>query len=107
MYSPSLWSVYQNVVDDLPRTTNQVESWHSRWSKIVGAHHVSTSKIMEVMQQEQKSADGRASVYLAGGGDGKRKEYQQKDERLKKVVLNYEGYEMLDYLNAIASNLHV
>lgn len=105
MFSPALWSVYNNVLNSLPRTTNNVEAWHSRWAKLVGESHVGTFRIIEEMRLEQKASVSRASVWLAGGATGKRKETIDKDVRLQRVVQNYKEYQLLDYINAVASNL--
>lgn len=106
MFSPALWSVYNNVLNSLPRTTNNVEAWHSRWAKLVGESHVGTFRIIEEMPLEQKASVSRASVWLAGGATGKRKETIDKDVRLQRVVQNYKEYQLLDYINAVASNLN-
>lgn len=105
LFPPSLWSVHQNVTEGLPRTTNLVEAWHSRWAKVVGAQHVGTIKMIEELRLEQKSANDRADVFLAGGGPSKKLEYQQKDSKLSKVVAKYDKYSTYDYIKAIADNL--
>lgn len=105
LYPPSLWSVHRNVLEGVPRTTNLVESWHSRFARIVGAHHVGIFRIIEELRLEQKSAVDRAEVLLAGGGPSKRMEYQVKDAKLHKIVSHFENYTIDDYVSAVAANL--
>lgn len=38
-FSPKLWSVYERVLNDEPRTTNRLEGWHRRFSQIVAKAH--------------------------------------------------------------------
>lgn len=33
-YSPSMWSVYDSMKQDHPRTQNKIESWHNRWREL-------------------------------------------------------------------------
>lgn len=71
----------------------------------MGAQHVGTIKMIEELRLEQKSANDRADVFLAGGGPSKKLEYQQKDSKLSKVVAKYDKYSTYDYIKAIADNL--
>ena len=38
-FAPRLWSVYERVLNDEPRTTNMLEGWHRRFSTVVAKHH--------------------------------------------------------------------
>ena len=105
MYPPSLWSIHENVKLGLPRTTNQVEAWHSRWNKFVGVKHVGVFKIIEVIRLEQNSAATRIELCMAGGSINRKQNQCQRDARLQKVVVNYNNYELSAFNKAIAMNL--
>lgn len=52
LYPPTLWSIYENVLQGLPRTSNQAESFHSRWNKLVGAKHVGVLRMITGLSNE-------------------------------------------------------
>ncbi|EDS43156.1 conserved hypothetical protein [Culex quinquefasciatus] len=58
-FDPELWSVHDNVMRGIPRTTNNHESWHSRMSKLINIKRVRVWKLVEALRLEQKSAEGR------------------------------------------------
>lgn len=105
LYHPLFWSVYSNVLECLPRTTNKIEAWHSRWSSIIGARHVGVHRILEEIQLEQKYTEGRVLASHAGEKEAKKKKFEERNQRLFRIVSNFDTYQLDDYLTAIASNL--
>lgn len=105
MYDPAFWSVYDNVLKGLPRTTNKIEAWHSRWNAIVGGRHVGVFRIMEEIKLEQKHTVGRVLACQAGEAETRKKCSVEKDIRLENIVKQYDKYSLSEYLNAIATNL--
>ena len=47
LFSIRLWSIYDRVVQGLPRTNNSVEAWHLAFQQTVGLYHPTTYKLVE------------------------------------------------------------
>ena len=52
-FPPRLWSVYERVLNDEPRTTNMLEGWHRRFSSIVAKHHPNIYDFIGCLRSEQ------------------------------------------------------
>ena len=39
LFNMELWNMYNQTIDDLPRTNNAVEGWHRSFQANVGAYH--------------------------------------------------------------------
>lgn len=64
LYPPSFWSVYYNNENNIPRTQNNVESWHKRWKILVGAEHVGIYRLIIEMRKEQQNTLGKYFTYF-------------------------------------------
>ncbi|XP_021706655.1 uncharacterized protein LOC110678299 [Aedes aegypti] len=105
LYPPSLWSVYDNIKKAIPRTTNQIESWHSQWNSIVG-HHAGVLKMIEKFRLEEKYVSGQILGYLSANSSKRRKtDSELNDGKISKIVNNLTSMTNEDYLKAIAANL--
>ncbi|CAF0784550.1 unnamed protein product [Brachionus calyciflorus] len=93
----SLWSVYKRVIDNLPRTNNSVESWHSLISSDT-KKHLSVLKIIEFFRVEEKSVNIRYIQLSAGEVSKRKKKSIIKDERIVNLVRSFNASEMKDYL---------
>ena len=49
---PRLWSVYERVLNDEPRTTNKLEGWHRRFSTIGAKSHPNTYDFIGHLRSE-------------------------------------------------------
>ncbi|EAT39117.1 AAEL009053-PA [Aedes aegypti] len=106
LFPPTFWSVYANVLDKVSRTSNQAESWHNRWTKIVGAKHVGVVRILEEIKREIRYSAGLIAGIQSGSSvQQKKQEDAIKEARILDIVQNYVNYLLPDYLTAIATNL--
>ncbi|KAL4143748.1 hypothetical protein QTP88_006039 [Uroleucon formosanum] len=64
--SPSFWSVYYNTENNIPRTQNNVESWHKRWKMLVGAERVGIYRLIIKMCKEQQNTLGQIELIVSG-----------------------------------------
>lgn len=111
-YPPPTWNVYQSVLNRQARTNNKVESFHSRFQRIVVAHHLNIWRFIGELQKEQQDTEAAVTQLLGGHGhlrDPINSTYVRNQRRVETIVGNYEEYKQQNnvrtYLRAIANNL--
>ena len=53
LFDLGLWNMYNQTLDDLPRTNNAVEGWHRSFQANVGAYHPNFWKFIHILKREQ------------------------------------------------------
>lgn len=105
-FPPGQWSVYQRVVDEEPRTNNQLEGWHRRFSGIVGKAHPNVHELLQRLREEQSHTEIVISQLVAGQAPkSSRAKYQSLNKRIKRIVDQYYDRPLLDYLKGLALNI--
>ncbi|KAL3862811.1 hypothetical protein ACJMK2_008757, partial [Sinanodonta woodiana] len=90
----SIWSCYDNINDDLPKTNNSCEGWHRSLSELV------------VWQKEQGLNEAQIGQSLAGQPtQPQKKRYRDAASRIKKVAETYKEINLMDYLRGLSHNL--
>ncbi|KAK3914489.1 Protein salvador-like protein 1 [Frankliniella fusca] len=51
-FSPALWNVHQQAVDDTARTNNVMEGWHSKFQRFHVVHHANVWKFVDEVIDE-------------------------------------------------------
>ena len=93
-------------MSDQPRTTNNVEAWHRVFQQTVDAHHPSIYKFFEKVRLEQNHHEIQIARLNAGAPPGKRRpEYDELDERLRRIVGAYDPNNRVEFMKNIAKNL--
>lgn len=106
LFDPAVWSIYQNVLDSVPRNTNSHESWHARLIRL-DAKKLKIYELIRELRQEQKSSEGKVHEIMSARKGDRKTASAIHDGLLLKVALEYRGYEdKLDYLEAVAAYLH-
>lgn len=102
-FETELWNVRENLLSDMPRTTNRLEGWHNRW-RILNKSNGGFYETICNFQKEQQITNGEILKILQGIPPTKRNAKEiEKDRRLKEVAVNFDNYESLnDYLLGIA-----
>ena len=54
LFDMELWNMYNQTIDDLPRTNNAVEGWHRSFQANVGAYHPNFWRFIDILKREQK-----------------------------------------------------
>ncbi|RNA05670.1 hypothetical protein BpHYR1_025989 [Brachionus plicatilis] len=72
-----IWNLHERVKKDLPRTSNNVESWHSR-IKSDARHNLTVNKVVEFFRLEQSSQLKSTSSKA-----------QKKEDKIKRQVNEY------------------
>jgi hypothetical protein len=105
-----LWSQYENVLEGRQTSTNAHEGFHSRLRKAV-PHSATFWSLLDQLIDYEATARADREMDLDNGpaedqpGSSRRKKEMRKEarERLRHNVLDYEQYEMADYLNKVGS----
>ena len=106
IFPAKLWSVYDRVLNDEPRTTNMLEGWHRRFSTVVAKHHPNIYYFIGCLRAEQARTETVISKLVMGEAPRKiRKIKKEKNVRIKKIVQDFQDREMNDYLRDLAYNI--
>jgi hypothetical protein len=97
----STWNLYQRILDDKPRVTNSVESWHRTLTPDIKAN-MDIESIVEIFRKEQAQTDTWLAQLSTGREHKKKKVNIEFDRRLKNIVHDYKEYELFDYLKKIS-----
>ncbi|EAT32996.1 AAEL014751-PA [Aedes aegypti] len=85
-YVSALWSVYDSINNEIPRTTNQIEAWHRRWNGLVGSH-VGILKMLKEFQLEEKHTRGQILALMSANSSRKRKtDVEENDRKIMKIT---------------------
>ncbi|XP_008547926.3 uncharacterized protein LOC103571517 [Microplitis demolitor] len=99
----SVWNCYNAVVNDWLRTNNPTEGWHNRLNRGVSVHDATVGVFFNALRDEQVHTELCMTQINTGiNVNNRRKEYRDYDERLKRVVLNYDSSDMLGYVKNVA-----
>ena len=103
-----MWSVYSRQQRGLPRTNNQLESWHNAFQGCTETRHPSIYRFLEALRREEALQRVNA-VQLMQGRDLtlRMKKYIKLNKRLTAVQNSRAGYTLLQYLRALSHNLEI
>ena len=107
LFSPDVWSVFENNIIGFPRTQNNVESWHRRWHTLVGRAHVGLFTMINEIKKEQSNVEAQIERNLRGEPlPAKSRVVQIRERALQNILANRDGYEnSMEFLKAIAHRL--
>ena len=102
-----LWNVVSRTEMDLPRTNNNVEGWHNRFSSIINGAHPTLRKFLENLKTEEILSRAETAQILGGHQFPAKKKYADSAKRVKKLVSEYpsRSSNVVSYLRGIAHNL--
>ncbi|KAL4119402.1 hypothetical protein QTP88_012211 [Uroleucon formosanum] len=107
LYPPSFWSVYYNNENNIPRTQNNVESWHKRWKILVGAERVGIYHLIIEMCKEQQNTLGQIELIISGNQRPKPKLTSIKRQlQIQNVIEDKNNRNTIDFLKVISYNLN-
>ena len=104
-YPAAIWSVYDRVQHNLPRTNNSVEGWNSALAANTGGHHINFWRFINVLKREQALAAVTTTHALQGREPpNPRPVYAALNERVSNIVDTYGNIQRLQYIRRIAFN---
>ena len=105
-FDHTLWNIYDRVVADLPRSNNSVEGWHSAFATRVASAHPTVKRLADQIRREQSKFEIDIAQLLQGHPPKPKKAlYRKIDERITRVVRQYDSTQILEYLKNIAANV--
>lgn len=105
MFPPDVWNVYERTLSAEDRTNNYVEAAHRRLQTELGVDHPSIWKFIDGLRKIQKSRDVYMEQLIAGQlPPQKLKKFRLIDDRILRIVRDFDNRTMLQYLRAIAHN---
>ena len=99
-----MWSCFERVQEDLPKTNNVIEGWHRTFLHQVSGCHPTIWKFLAELRREQAPTEINIEKLLGGiGCNTGRKKYRKSAERLKSLTDKFFEYQnVIDYLRAIS-----
>ncbi|KAB0793284.1 hypothetical protein PPYR_12904 [Photinus pyralis] len=105
MFPPQMWNMYERVLHDQNRTNNHAEAAHRRLQVELGVEHPTLWKLIESLRKVQKGRDLYYEQLVAGHAPPlKLRKYRDADSRILRIVRNYNTYNNIEFLRAIAHN---
>ena len=105
-FDHSMWSVYERVINRIPRTTNALEGWHNAFAQSVGQSHATLWKFINTLKNEH------VHVHLAIAHHDNyvpvppsRLKYSNVNHRISNIVADYGNRNIIDYLRTISFNI--
>ena len=106
MFAHALWNTFTATANEEARTNNSMEGWHRRFSSLIGAHHPSLWKFIDVLKTEQSQTQFRLNQLVAGvPPPAKRRKYKDLDQRLMNSIAKFGTIALTEYLIGIAQNV--
>ena len=102
-FEMELWNLFERVKNNITRTNNDVESWHSRL-KYDARQNLTVAKVVELFRLEQSYMESSLVSLFNGDVIKKTKNRQvEKNEKLKRIISNYDSNTLKLYLDGLAN----
>lgn len=106
LFSIEMWNCYSRVIDNLPKTNNNIEGWHRSFAQLINCNHPNIWNFIEALQKEQSRNELMMEKFIAGETIPQKKKYKDKAHQLKIVTMKYKQIDNLSYLKGIAYNFN-
>jgi hypothetical protein len=103
-----LWNCWYSINNKLPRTNNCAEGFHRAFFQLLGAHHPSVWKFLDVLQLLEGRMETEYMQYEAGEKPPKpRRKYRRMHRRMVTVTASFAQRQPVAYLRAVSHNLNL
>ena len=103
MLPPFLWSQNLAAANGVARTTNAVEGWHFGIQAFFSGSHPSIWKVLVGLRKDSVTQKKILLQARAGENFPKRKKYREINEKVQKVMSQYEETSSITFLRSMAS----
>jgi hypothetical protein len=106
LFPPDQWSVFENNELGFPRSQNNIEAWHRRWSALVGKKHLGLYKFITQIKREQNEVEN--DFERINNGEPRpnlRKEDMDREKALRTIIADRGNRTTIRFLQGIAHNL--
>ena len=108
LFELGLWNMYNQTLNDLPRTNNAVEGWHHSFPANAGAYHPNFWKFIDILKREQNLTQVNIAQAQAGHQpEPQRRRYLESNQRIKNIVQDYHNRDIMQYLRGLAHNISI
>lgn len=105
VFPPEVWNLYDRVLTDEDRTNNHAEAAHRRLQAELGVDHPTIWKLILGLQKVQRGRDAYYEQLVAGNEPpAKLRKYRLADDRIKRIVMDYNNRNEIEYLRGLAHN---
>ena len=105
LYPVSFWNVKKRVDEDLPRTNNAVEGFHSVLRSSITCKHPNIRKFIAALKKEEELQQTKIIHVNRGDTPARKKIYTNIDRQLKTLVNTYDNSNKVSFLDNIAKIL--
>ena len=103
----TLWSVYDRVIGNLPRSNNSVEGWHKTFATRVSISHPTVVKLVEKIRREQSKFEIDIAQILQGHEPKPKKAcYRKLDQHIQHLATSYNPSQLDQYFKNISGNIN-
>lgn len=103
LFSPQLWSVFDNSNNNMPRTQNIVESWHRRWNTLLNGKKWNLNIMMKELIKEQIRTEQKIQRIIANTPmTPPRKKNKYFEDSLQRIINKREEMDVNEFLRKIA-----
>lgn len=107
-FAHEMWNHFDSVNDEMAKTNNSVEGWHTSFSSLIGGHHVTIFKFIEGLKKDEILTRQRIKELDCGNqANTSKKCYRDTSKRIKRIVSEYSTRPLENYLRAIALNFQL
>ena len=104
LFDHTKWNHHDDILLDLPRSSNLAEGWHHGFHTMMGCSNPTIWKFLDVLKKEQNLTDVKVAQHLSRQQPPKRaKKWTDYDDRLRRIVTDYDSYDLLDFLKAVGN----
>lgn len=104
-FSIELWNLYDRTKNDQARTNNNLEGWHTRFQSLLQCSNPTIFRCLNAIKMEQKRNEDFIARLSAGENPPpQKKKYKAVSDRIKRIVNNYNGQNIEEYLRGLAHN---
>ena len=91
LYPVSFWNIKKRVDEDLPRTNNAVEGFHSALRSSITCKHPNIWKFIAALKKEEELQQTKIIQVNRGDDPARKKIYKCIDRQLKTLVNTYDN----------------
>ena len=102
----SFWNVKKRIDEDLPRTNNDVEGFHSALRSSITCKHPNIRKLIAALKNEEELQETKIINVNRGDASARKKIYKSIDLQLKTLVNTYDNSNKISFLDDIAQNIN-
>ncbi|CAF0926976.1 unnamed protein product [Brachionus calyciflorus] len=103
-FAPASWNVHDRVLKDMPRTNNNIESWHKNF-ETDAKKHPTINGLVNQFQKEQSLTDMLIDQLNSGDVYVRRNKVISRDEKIKFLCKNYKLNDLANFLNGLMANI--